>query len=116
MLTYTIKKLSDDATYLRFYDGQVYIGSCYISIKRFSKEPSYVYISDFIILYEHRGKKLAKPMLSLIEKYAVSNNIWNMVLSVLKNNMIAINLYRSYGFVVMDDMGTICDKYIKKIQ
>ena len=60
-----------------------------------------LYLSKFYLLKEYRGKKISKKMLEFIVNYAKNGKLKSIYLNVNRNNDLAINVYKSLGFVII---------------
>lgn len=56
-------------------------------------------ISNLYVLYNYRGNKIGSYLIQELINRAKLSNIKNITLEVNKENLVAINLYRKYGFV-----------------
>ena len=56
-------------------------------------------ISNLYVLYNYRGNKIGPYLIQELINRAKLSNIKNITLEVNKENLVAINLYRKYGFV-----------------
>ena len=61
------------------------------------------YLSMLAVAKEYQGKKLASSLLSEFEDYAVQNGLGYVKLEVRKHNTVAQNLYRKFGYEVVDE-------------
>lgn len=67
------------------------------------KKSQTAYISTLIVAKEYRGKKLASSLIVLFENYAFQNGLTNVKLEVRKNNVVAQNLYKKFGYEVIEE-------------
>ena len=58
----------------------------------------YVYVSDIVLLPDHRGQRLGSTLLELIEAYAREVGYALMVIGALAPNDAALRTYRKFGF------------------
>lgn len=56
-------------------------------------------ISNLYVLYNYRGNKIGSYLIQELINRAKLSNIKNITLEVNKENLVAINLYKKYGFV-----------------
>ena len=56
-------------------------------------------ISNLYVLYNYRSNKIGSYLIQELINRAKLSNIKNITLEVNKENLVAINLYRKYGFV-----------------
>lgn len=56
-------------------------------------------ISNLYVLYNYRGNKIGSYLIQELINRAKLSNIKNITLEVNKGNLVAINLYKKYGFV-----------------
>ena len=55
-------------------------------------------IEDFLILEDERGKGYGSLLMSYLVSIAIEKRVINITLEVRQSNIIAINLYKKYGF------------------
>lgn len=111
-LTYKITSLSCKSNFFKVYLGNIPIGVCYLE----KLSGGIIYISSFLIYSNWRGKGLSKKMLDLITEFSKEENCGYLKLSVMDDNLIAIRLYESYGFVFFGiNKSGFSKLYIKKI-
>lgn len=56
------------------------------------------HITNIAVDEEYKGKSIGNSLLMGLIKQCVNNNIYKMTLEVRKSNLVAINLYKKYGF------------------
>lgn len=61
-------------------------------------EYEYAYISDLVVLPEHRGQSIGRALLRRAEDYAVQQGATLLRIAVLAKNEAARNLYARFGF------------------
>lgn len=71
------------------------------------------YLSMLAVAKEYQGKKLASSLLAEFEDYAVQNRLGYVKLEVRKHNTAAQNLYRKFGYEVVDEASET-SLYMKK--
>ena len=71
------------------------------------------YLSMLAVAREYQGKKLASSLLAEFEDYAVQNGLGYVKLEVRKYNTAAQNLYRKFGYEVVDEASET-SLYMKK--
>lgn len=71
------------------------------------------YLSMLAVAKEYQGKKLASSLLAEFEDYAVQNGLGYVKLEVRKHNTAAQNLYRKFGYEVVDEASET-SLYMKK--
>ena len=77
-------------------DGKV---SCMLNLYCNNLDTREAYICDVFVLKEYRGNGLSKLILKEAIDKCIENKFQLIRLHVAKNNNIAINLYKQYGFV-----------------
>ena len=65
-----------------------------------NKGPKTVYLYDFTILSEYRGKGYSRRVLNLIYGLCIERNKLKLSLYVKKSNEVALELYKSEGFCI----------------
>lgn len=55
-------------------------------------------IEDFLILEDERGKGYGSLLMAYLVSIAIEKRVINITLEVRQSNIIAINLYKKYGF------------------
>lgn len=71
------------------------------------------YLSMLAIAKEYQGKKLASSLLSEFEDYAIQKGMAYVKLEVRKHNTAAQNLYRKFGYEIIDEASET-SLYMKK--
>ena len=71
------------------------------------------YLSMLAVAKEYQGKKLASSLLSEFEDYAIQNGMVYVKLEVRKHNTVALNLYRKFGYEIIDEASET-SLYMKK--
>ncbi len=71
------------------------------------------YLSMLAVAKEYQDKKLASSLLAEFEDYAVQNGLGYVKLEVRKHNTAAQNLYRKFGYEVVDEASET-SLYMKK--
>ena len=70
---------------------------------KFNNEP-HISLWDFLIREEYRGKGYSKILMKKVLEY-LSQEVDIIDLQVMKHNIPAVNLYKSFGFETYDDTG-----------
>ena len=71
------------------------------------------YLSMLAVAKEYQGKKLASSLLSEFENYAIQNGMGYVKLEVRKHNAAAQNLYKKFGYEVVENVSET-SLYMKK--
>ena len=71
------------------------------------------YLSMLAVAKEYQGKKLASSLLSEFEDYAIQKGMAYVKLEVRKHNTAAQNLYRKFGYEIIDEASET-SLYMKK--
>lgn len=71
------------------------------------------YLSMLAVAKEYQGKKLASSLLSEFEDYAIQKGMAYVKLEVRKHNTVAQNLYRKFGYEIIDEASET-SLYMKK--
>ena len=71
------------------------------------------YLSMLAVAKEYQGKKLASSLLSEFEDYAIQNEMNYVKLEVRKHNTVAQNLYKKFGYEIVDEASET-SLYMKK--
>lgn len=71
------------------------------------------YLSMLVVAKEYQGKKLASSLLSEFEDYAIQKGMAYVKLEVRKHNTAAQNLYRKFGYEIIDEASET-SLYMKK--
>ena len=71
------------------------------------------YLSMLAVAKEYQGKKLASSLLSEVEDYAIQKGMAYVKLEVRKHNTAAQNLYRKFGYEIIDEASET-SLYMKK--
>ena len=64
-----------------------------------AKGPKTIYLYDFTVLSQYRGKGYSRDIMNLVYQLALKKNKKKLCLYVRKTNDTALSLYRSEGFV-----------------
>lgn len=79
-------------------DGEIAgLSTCFINFSTFNVK-SYLYIHDFFVKPEFRGKGLANSMMQELISISETRGYCKMTLEVREDNHIAQGLYRGLGF------------------
>ena len=84
----------------------------------FKKEPTKLFISKIYLLAGGRGKGYTKKIFKFLSEVVKNNNLDGMYLTVNKYNSHAIDVYKHYGFEIIDAVvtdignGFVMDDYI----
>lgn len=84
------------AVFLAHFDGEI-VGSC--QLIRVLDEPSYFYVVGFYIRPEWQGRHLGRRLLMAVAEESQRLGAEGLVLTVGPENVKAITLYKSAGFV-----------------
>jgi len=95
------KQFEEGFSYYLLKKGYNYIG--YFALK---SEATSVLLSKFYIKAEYRGHGYGRQVIKFIEDRAVINNWHSVNLLVHKNNTIAINSYKKFGFNITEPVIT----------
>ena len=85
-------------------------------------EKERLFISKLYVDKEHRGQGFARPMLIKSKEIARQNGLNRMYLTVNKYNMPSIDVYKHWGFEVIEEVetdignGFIMDDYVMEIK
>lgn len=83
-------------------DGSVVgLATCFVNFSTFSVKP-YLYIHDFVVLNEYRGKGVGKALMQRLIDSSVERGFCKVTLEVREDNWIAQYLYKSMGFAECD--------------
>lgn len=86
----------DNAYYFYIYDKNEIVGCCKSAIRQNKVELVNIFIDE-----NYRGNNYSYYMLkNMIQFLKKDKNIKKISLSVLKNNYIALNLYKKIGFII----------------
>ncbi|WP_300921186.1 pyridoxal-phosphate dependent enzyme [uncultured Dubosiella sp.] len=72
------------------------------------------YLSMIAVASEYQGRKLATSLLTEFENYALNNDMECIKLEVRKHNHIAQNLYKKFGYIIVEEASED-SFYMKKI-
>lgn len=75
------------------------LGVVWFELRQAALDP-YVYLYDWVIWPEHRGKGFGKAAMDLVEQRAQEYGARRIMLNVFSQNRFAFELYRRYGFEV----------------
>ena len=75
----------------------------YISIK---EEDKLLFLSKLYIGREHRGKGVSRIIFDFLKKYAENSGLSGIYLTVNKNNLNSIEVYKHFGFKIVKDVKT----------
>lgn len=84
----------------------------------FKKEPEKLFISKIYLLSQGRGKGYMKKIFTFLDEEVKNNQLCGMYLTVNKYNEHAIEVYKHYGFKIVDSVvtdignGFVMDDYI----
>lgn len=84
----------------------------------FKKEPDKLFISKIYLLSQGRGKGYMKEIFAFLDEQVKINMLQGMYLTVNKYNEHAIDVYKHYGFKIVDSVvtdignGFVMDDYI----
>jgi len=78
----------------------------FLSVEVHSQEPPCLYLDDFSVTKEYRGKGIGSAMLGLAESRAAEKGISVILLHVEKTNTAALGLYQRLGYTVEEDQGS----------
>ena len=84
----------------------------------FKKEPDKLFISKIYLLSQGRGKGYMKEIFAFFNEQVKTNMLQGMYLTVNKYNEHAIDVYKHYGFEIVDSVvtdigkGFVMDDYI----
>lgn len=110
----TLKKILSNKNLIHFfgYDENIPVGYCQIIYKAESSNfKSGAKINALSVHPEKRGRGLGKKILKeVITELQKNNNIKNIYLDVVKDNIIATNLYRELGFKKVGELKSIFTK------
>jgi ribosomal protein S18 acetylase RimI-like enzyme len=84
------------AIFMAEIDGE-FVGSC--QLLRMLDEPAFFYVVGFYIRPESQGRHLGRALLLGVAEQAQKLGAEGLVLAVAPDNVRAMNLYRSAGFV-----------------
>jgi Acetyltransferase (GNAT) family. len=118
---YMLKKFqSEDAIARQISNGYEYISvykdkelAGYFAVKQ---EGDRLFLSKFYLDKKYRGLGISKKMFDEVTRY--SQGVSTIYLTVNRNNIIPINVYKSFGFVIVDSVvqdignGFVMDDYV----
>ena len=110
----TLKKVLHNKNLIHFigYENAVPVAYCQVMYKSESVNfHSGAKINAIAVLPDMRGKNLGKKLLEeTITALQKNTNIKNIYLDVVKNNIVAINLYKKIGFEKIGELKSIFTK------
>lgn len=77
----------------------------YLSVEVHREENEFIYLDDFSIEEEFRGKGIGSQLLKKAEEYAEKLRIDTICLHVEKDNKSAFKLYERNGYFIFEDCG-----------
>ena len=93
------EKLSKNAVHFTVYIDNKLVGllTCY-----FNNKQSYIaYISSFGVLEKYQGFGIGGMLIDAVVKYGKINNFKEIQLEVYSNNLVALDLYKKKGFLIV---------------
>ena len=98
--------------YYKIADGEALCG--YMGIKN---EGDRLFLSKLYILKECRKKGISSIVLSFLKEYLRKNSLKNIYLTVNKNNLNSIEVYKHFGFKIIKEekcisLAFVCDERI----
>jgi ribosomal protein S18 acetylase RimI-like enzyme len=97
------KKMVDNAVLFEAWEKDILIGL----VAMYQNANKNGYITNVSVNSEYRGKGIAKEIFFWLIKYAKENNISIIKLEVNPLNIAAINLYKNFGFVIIDETNNL---------
>ena len=91
---------SDKCIYVAEINGTV---EGYISIEIHREDKGFVYLDDFSVSEEYRGKGIGTALIKKAEHFAKENRIYTVVLHVESANNGAFKLYNKLGYCVSEE-------------
>lgn len=111
---YTLKKVLSNKNLIHFFDyyNNIPVAYCQVVYKSDSENfRSGAKINALAVLPENRGDGLGKKLLQeTMSELQKNSNIKNIYLDVVKDNIIAINLYKEIGFKKVGELRNIFTK------
>lgn len=107
MLVHTLSecKEKDGKIYLADVDDKV-VGFVYFFVLKeetdlmyYDPEITSVYVSDYLVLEEYRGKGIGRALMEKVEEYAKELGIKKIKLTVLAKNSLARETYKKLGYL-----------------
>lgn len=78
----------------------------FLSIEVHREEKEFIYLDDFSVTKQYRGKGIGSSMMRIAESYAKEIHIPAICLHVEKSNAAALRLYERLGYQVYEDQGS----------
>ena len=72
--------------------------SCFLNEDKLETVPEEILIEDLVVDQTARGKGVGKALIKAVQTYALEHGITRVVVSVLYQNISALNFYESTGF------------------
>lgn len=76
----------------------------YIGYLSFIPKERHLFLSKLYLKSSSRGKGYGRKIFGFIESFAVNNNLSRITLTVNKNNLDSINIYKKVGFNIVDSV------------
>ena len=80
----------------------------FLSVEVHHEPVKYIYLDDFSVTKQCRGKGIGTEMLRIAENYARKIRIPVVCLHVEKSNTAALRLYERLGYKIHEDQGSRC--------
>lgn len=77
----------------------------YLSVEVHREDPDFLYLDDFSVTAEYRGRGIGTELLGKAESYAVTKGIHEIYLHAQKDNEKALRLYFRNGYVIAAEEG-----------